>query len=76
MFETWLPGHLLNKAWPAQYRGITTLCEDWNDMREMFKMDLPPNQEIIGLVGIAASQPQKSALNSKAIKTAILKGGG
>ena len=30
MFESWLPGHLLNKAWPAQYRGVTALCEDWN----------------------------------------------
>ena len=76
MFESWLPGHLLNKAWPAQYRGVTALCDDWNDMREMFKMDLPSNQEITGLVGIAASQPQKSNLNSKAKKTPILKGGG
>ena len=48
MFESWLPEHLLNKAWPAQYRGVTALCEDWNDMREMLKMDLPPNQEITG----------------------------
>jgi len=43
-------------------------------MREMFKMDLPQNQEVTGLVGIAASQPQISTLNATARKTPILKG--
>jgi hypothetical protein len=76
MFENWLPKDLLNRAWPAQYRGASALCEDWNDMKEMFRLDLPTGQELVGLVGLAAPQPQKSTLNPKSGKTPTLQGGG
>lgn len=75
MFENWLPEELLRKALPAQYRGATALCEDWNDMREMFKLVLPSQGEITGLVGIAAAQPQKSTLSRHSRKTPMLQGG-
>src|SRR5918911_538294 len=75
MFEDWLPKEVLQKAWPAQYRGAMALCEDWNDMQEMVKLELPSRNEIIGLVGIAAPQPQKSSLDPNARKTTLLQGG-
>lgn len=74
MFENWLPEKLLRRALPAQYRGATALCEDWNDMREMFKLVLPSRHEITGLVGMAAAQPQKSTLDPHARKTPMLHG--
>jgi hypothetical protein len=74
-FENWLPEELLRKALPTQYRGATALCEDWNDMREMFKLQLPSSDEITGLVGIASAQPQKSTLNVRSRKTPMLQGG-
>ena len=75
-FESWLPPELLKKAWPAQYRGAAALCEDWNDMREMFKLQLPAGDQIEGLVGVAAPQSQKSTLDPKSRKTPMLQGGG
>ena len=63
MFEGWLPDEMLKKAWPVQYRGATALCEDWNDMGDMVKLQLPPGDEITGLVGLAAPQPQRSTLD-------------
>ena len=59
-FEGWLPANLLRKAWPTQYRGAAALCEDWNDLREMFKLEIPSGQELIGLTGLTAPQPQNS----------------
>jgi hypothetical protein len=74
-FETWLPPEMLKQAWPSQYRGVTALCEDWNDMREMFKMKLPAGETIEGLVGPTAPQPQRSKMNPKARNTPMLRGG-
>ncbi|HTZ58691.1 MAG TPA: hypothetical protein VMB49_11360 [Acidobacteriaceae bacterium] len=75
-FEGWLPKNLLRKAWPVQYRGAAALCEDWNDMREMFKLELPADQELVGLAGLSAPQPRKSSMDSSLRKTPMLKGGG
>ena len=75
MFENWLPKELMRKALPAQYRGATALCEDWNDMREMFKLVLPVSDEIIGLVGIAAKQPLNSKYDPRSPNTPMLPGG-
>jgi hypothetical protein len=74
-FEGWLPKELLRKAWPAQYRGAAALCEDWNDMREMFKLELPAGEEIVGLVGPAAPQPKKSTMNRSSHTTPMFTGG-
>lgn len=76
MFENWLPKELLKRAWPAQYRGASALCEDWNDMREMFRLELPQGEALEGLVGLAAPQPLKSTLNPNSKKTPMLQGGG
>lgn len=76
MFEKWLPPELIRQAWPAQYRGLAALCEDWNDMREMFRMELPFKEELFGLAGQAAPQPQNSKMNPKARTTPMFKGGG
>ena len=75
-FEGWLPKELLRAAWPAQYRGAAALCEDWNDMREMFRLELPARQEIVGLVGAAAAQPQRSSMARAQASTPFLAGGG
>jgi hypothetical protein len=75
-FENWLPKNLLAEAWPAQYRGMTALCEDWNDMREMYRLELPIGQEILGLVGPVAPQPQRSTMDPNARTTPSFRGGG
>ena len=75
-FEGWLPDALLRQAWPAQYRGVAALCEDWNDMREMFKLELPASDEIVGLAGMAAAQPQRSTMDARSKLTPMLPGGG
>jgi len=75
-FDNWLPKDLLKRAWPAQYRGAAALCYDWNDMREMFSLQLPSGQELTGLAGLAAPQPMKSTLNPASRKTPMLEGGG
>jgi hypothetical protein len=75
-FENWLPENLLAQAWPIQYRGMTALCEDWNDMREMYKLELPAGDEIAGLVGRAAPQPKLSSMNPSARTTPMLRGEG
>jgi hypothetical protein len=75
-FEGWLPPNSLHQAWPAHYRGMTALCEDWNDMREMYKLDLPPGEEIIGLVGPTAPQPRLSTLNANSRATPMFRGEG
>ncbi|MBK1695473.1 hypothetical protein CKO09_12100 [Chromatium weissei] len=75
MFESWLPEDLLRRAIPAQYRGATALCDDWNDMREMFKLVLPVQDEIEGLVGVTASQPRLSTLSAQSRSTPMLEGG-
>jgi len=74
-FENWLPKNLLAQAWPIQYRGMTALCEDWNDMREMYKLELPNGEIIVGLVGLVAPQPQRSSLNPVARSTPFFQGG-
>jgi hypothetical protein len=74
-FERWLPEDLLRRAWPAHYRGAAALCEDWNDMRGMFALDLPPGADLTGLVGIAAPQPQRSTMNPSSRTTPMLAGG-
>lgn len=56
----WMTKSERERAWPAQYRALTALCEDWNDMNEMFKLALPPGEEIEGLVGPAKEQPEYS----------------
>ncbi|MBI5256548.1 MAG: hypothetical protein HY855_08620 [Burkholderiales bacterium] len=75
-FEGFLPPELLKRAWPAQFRGAAALCEDWNDLREMFRLDLPPREELTGVVGLAAPQPQRSTLDPAQRRTPLLAGGG
>ncbi|WP_395699718.1 hypothetical protein [Aquabacterium sp.] len=75
-FEGFLPPELLRRAWPAQYRGLAALCEDWNDMREMFRLDLPPREELTGVVGLASEQPLRSTLDPRQRRTPMLPGGG
>jgi hypothetical protein len=75
MFEKWLPTDLLRRAWPAQYRGATALCENWNDMKEMFRLDLPASEAIFGLAGLAAAQPQFSRRDPASRKTPMFAGG-
>jgi len=74
MFEGWLPEKFLQKAWPAQYRGMTSLCEDWNDMRKIYRLELSAGEVIVGLVG--STQPQKSTMDAKARSTPMFQGGG
>ena len=48
------------QAWPAQFRALTAVSEDWNDFSEIFELKLPPNESIEGLAGIVKTQPQYS----------------
>ncbi len=74
-FEDFLPPELLKRAWPAQYRGAAALCEDWNDMREMFRLELPPREELTGVVGLASEQPLHSTMDRLDRRTPMLPGG-
>ena len=56
----WLTDTERRQAWPAQYRALTALCDDWNDMSEMFALELPLDEHIEGLVGVVKDQPQFS----------------
>jgi hypothetical protein len=75
MFEGWLPGSILDKALPVQYRGAVALCENWNDMREIVKLELPDGEVITGIAGLTAPQPQDSRMNPALKKTPMLSGG-
>jgi hypothetical protein len=56
----WMTRPEKERAWPAQYRALTALSVDWNDMSEMFVLELPVGEEIEGLVGAAKEQPEFS----------------
>lgn len=73
----WTSATERQRAWPAQYRALTALCGDWNDMSEMFKLELPPGEQIEGLAGPAKEQPEFSATDPHARHNAnrVLVGG-
>jgi hypothetical protein len=75
-FEGWLPDHLLKRAWPAHYRGLLALCRDWNDMQEVYQLDLPAADTVQGLVGATAPQPEFSHQDPRSRKTPMYAGGG
>ena len=75
MFDDWLPDAMLRRALTARYRGAIALCKDWNDMGEMFRMELPAGQELKGVAGISAPQAQHSGLDPELGSTPILQGG-
>ena len=57
----WMTVPEQKRAWPAQYRALTALCGDWNDMSEMLVLELPTGDSIEGLTGPAKEQPEFSA---------------
>jgi len=59
--QLWMSSDERLRAWPAQYRALTALSGDWNDMSEMFVMELPAGEELEGLVGPAREQAEFSA---------------
>lgn len=56
----WVTHAERQKAWPAQYRALTALCEDWNNMDEIFALELPAGDQLEGLAGTAREQPEFS----------------
>lgn len=75
--EGWMSHDQRQRAWPAHYRALTALSEDWNDMSEMFKLELPSGASLMGLIGPAKDQPEFSAasLNPPHNPNRILIGG-
>jgi hypothetical protein len=58
--QLWMTADERQRAWPAQYRALMALCEDWNDMSEIFALEIPAGETLEGLVGPAAAQPEFS----------------
>jgi hypothetical protein len=58
--QHWMTNSERERAWPAQYRALTALSRDWNDMSEMFMLELPVGEKIEGLAGLAKEQPEFS----------------
>lgn len=75
LYKGFLPPELLRLAWPAQFRAAAALCEDWNDLRELFVLDLPAREELTGVVGPAAPQPLRSRQDPARRDTRMLPGG-
>lgn len=63
-FETLLPAELQRHAWTAPQRGLASLCEDWAEMRDIFRLDLPAREELTGVVGLAAQAPRRASASS------------
>jgi hypothetical protein len=74
-YKGWLDDRVLKSAMPAQYRALTALCEDWNDMREVFVLELPGTDEVEAIAGPTKPQPQRSSLNPALPTTPMLRGG-
>jgi hypothetical protein len=58
--ENWMTSGESKRAWPAQYRVLMALSRDWNDMSEIFQLELPAGAVLEGLAGIAREQPEFS----------------
>ena len=58
--ENWMTSGELKRAWPAQYRALMALSRDWNDMSEIFQLELPAGATLEGLAGTAREQPEFS----------------
>jgi hypothetical protein len=56
----WMTRPEKERAWPTHYRALVALSFDWNDMSEMFLLELPVGEEIEGLAGSAREQPEFS----------------
>jgi hypothetical protein len=74
-FEACLPPGLAHRAWPAPYRGAAALCEDWDEMREFFRLELPPGEELVGVAGLALP-PLRTGSQARQRRTPMLPGGG
>jgi hypothetical protein len=77
-YKGWLTSDELTKATSAQYRAVTALCRDWNDMSEIYCLTLPTNETLEGLSGPAKAQPEWSnrGLNPADPRTPMLRGQG
>lgn len=74
-YQGWLPDSELKRALPAQYRALTALCRDWNDMSEVVRMDVPAGEMIEAMAGATKEQPEYSHLNPAMRTTPMLRGG-
>lgn len=74
-FEGWLTAGEINAAWPAQYRALTALCTDWNDMSETFCLDLPAGEQVEAMAGVTREQPRESTLDPSLSTSPMLRGG-
>jgi len=75
MYEGWLPPKMIGQAVSARYRAAVALCEDWNDMGEVYRMQLGALDTLEGLAGITAPQPQASSMDPRQSSTPMLAGG-
>ena len=77
MFTKWMPPDVLSRirTLPLHYRALTAVCEDWNDFREQVVLNLPPNEDLIGLCGTIAPQPLRSSMDHASRNTPWLPGG-
>jgi len=78
MYNGWLSPSELVRAASAQYRAITALCFNWNDMSEMCCLELPDRESVEGLAGAAMPQPAWSnrGLDPNDPRTPMLRGKG
>ena len=74
-FVGWMTAKTIAEAKQLQFRGLTGLCEDWNDLSEFHQMDVPEGEVFEALAGPIKSQPLQSKLDSRASTTPMLRGG-
>jgi hypothetical protein len=77
MFEGWMPPEILAriKSLPMHYRALAAICENWNDFREQVMLELPSQEELIGLCGPTAPQPLRDSMDRASRHTPWLPGG-
>lgn len=69
-FEAALPVELQRQSWSPAQRGLAMLCEDWSELREIQRLDLPAREELTGIVGLAV-EPRRSAGLQAAMPQAV-----
>jgi len=74
-FVGWLTAKTIAESKRLQFRALTALCEDWNDLSEFHQMEVPEGEVFEALAGPVKSQPLQSKLDAKASTTPMLRGG-
>lgn len=76
-FSRLLTDSEISKIAKRNYREITAICHNWNDLadNELWKIDLRGNEVVEGLEGPIAPQPAFAATRTDSASSSLLPGG-